>query len=52
MTKNQIEKDKLRMFDTGSNKRNKSRWVQLIEAERQPKRRGQPKRTTKKRRRT
>jgi hypothetical protein len=33
MTKKQIEKDMLRMFDTGSKKRNKLRWVQLVEAE-------------------
>jgi hypothetical protein len=52
MNQKQIEREKLRMFDTGSNKRNKSRWVQLIEAEQPPKRRGRPVRTTKKRRRT
>lgn len=50
MTK--IEREKIRMFDTGSQRRNKSRWVQLIEAERTPKRRGRPARTTKKARRT
>lgn len=52
MTKKQIEREKIRMFDTGSNKRNKCRWVQLVEAEAPPKRRGRPSVTTKKRRRT
>jgi len=48
MTKKQIEKDMLRMFDTGSKKRNKLRWV---EAEGRDTRRGRPERTTKKPRR-
>lgn len=52
MTKKEIEREKLRMFATGSNKRHKSRWIALIDAERPPKRRGRPSATTKKRRRT
>lgn len=51
MTKKQIERDMLRMFDTGSKKRHKLRWVQLVEAEGRATRRGRPKRNVKKPRR-
>lgn len=52
MTKAAIEREKLKMFVMNGKRRNPVRWVNLIEAERQATRRGPPKRTTRKRRRT
>ena len=50
MTKKEIEREKLRMFDTGSRKRNPARWVELIEKERALKRRERPRKAKKPRR--
>lgn len=50
MTKKQIEREKLRMFDTGSRKRHPARWVALIEQERALKRRERPLKANKPRR--
>lgn len=50
MTRQEIEREKLRMFDTGSRKRHPARWVALIERERALKRRERPKSNKKTRR--